>query len=77
MIWTHLICSNFINFTLNIKQLLAQHIPLLCYTSLPSPWKLLDGFTEPFFRSVANTTHGQTNAVLHVGAISPQAAHNR
>ena len=53
MIWTHLICSNVINFTLSIEQLLAQHIPLLHYTSLPSPWKLLDGFTEPFFRGGA------------------------
>ena len=32
MIWTHLTCNNFITFRLNIKQLLAQHIPL--YISL-------------------------------------------
>jgi hypothetical protein len=53
MIWTVLICSNFIIFRLNTKQLLAQHIPLLGYTELPSSWELLDGFTEPFFRGVA------------------------
>jgi len=70
MIWTHLIFSNFISFMLSITQLLAQHIPLLYYTSLPSPWKLLDGFTEPFFRG------GQINAVLYIAAISPQAADN-
>lgn len=29
---THPICSNFITFSLNTKQLLAQHIPLLRYT---------------------------------------------
>jgi hypothetical protein len=50
MIWTHLICSNFIIFTHNTNQLLTQHIPILDYTKLPSPWKLLGGFTEPFFR---------------------------
>jgi hypothetical protein len=27
MIWTQLICRNFIIFRLDIKQLLAQHIP--------------------------------------------------
>ena len=43
----------FIKFTLSITQLVAQYIPLLCYTSLPSPWKLPDGFTEPFFSGEA------------------------
>jgi hypothetical protein len=52
MIWTHLICSNFITFKLNTKQLSAQHIPLLGYMSLPSPWELLVGFTEPIFEGV-------------------------
>lgn len=44
------ICSHFIIFRLYIKQLLAQHISLLGYTSLPIHYKFLDGFTEPFFR---------------------------
>jgi hypothetical protein len=52
VIWSHVICSNCIIFRLNIKQLLAQHIPLLGYTSLPSPWELPNGFTEPFFKGV-------------------------
>jgi len=52
MIWTRLICRNFINFGLNTKQALAQNTPFLDCTSLPSPWELLDGFTEPF-RDVA------------------------
>ena len=50
IIWTHLICRNFIIFTRNTKQLLAQHIPLLGYILLPSPSELQDGFTEPFVR---------------------------
>jgi hypothetical protein len=51
MIWTCLICSNFIIFRLGIKQLLAQHIPLLLGSILlPSPSELQDGFTEPFVR---------------------------
>jgi len=58
MIWTRLICRNFIIFRLNTKQLLAQHIPLLLNASLPSPWNLPDDLTEPFFRDVAITpTH--------------------
>jgi len=32
-IWTHLICKNYIIFSLNAKELLAQHIPLLRNTS--------------------------------------------
>jgi hypothetical protein len=59
MIWTHLIWSNFIGFMRSIKQLLAQRIPLLCYTLLPSPWKLLDGFTAPFFTGIAITLTGK------------------
>lgn len=56
MIWTCLICSNFIIFGVVFKQVLAQHIPLLAYTSLPSPFKFQDGFTEPFFTGVAMHT---------------------
>jgi hypothetical protein len=37
MISTHPIFSNFITFSLNTKQLIAQHIPLLDYTSLLPP----------------------------------------
>ena len=48
MIWTDPICYSFTMFRLNIKQLLAQHILLLGYISLPSPWVLSDGLTEPF-----------------------------
>jgi hypothetical protein len=53
MVWTQLIYIHFIIFSLNTKQLLAQNTPFLDYTSLPSPWELLDGFTEPFFGDVA------------------------
>ena len=53
MVWTHPICNNFITFSLNTKQLLAQHIPLLGYTSLLPPWELANGCTEPFSRDVA------------------------
>jgi hypothetical protein len=52
MIWMQLICSTFIFFVLNMKHLLAQHIPVLGYTSPPSLWELPDGSTEPFFRGV-------------------------
>jgi len=52
MVRTQLICRNFINFGLNTKQPLAQNTPFPDCTSLPSPWELLDGFTEPFFRDV-------------------------
>ena len=52
MIWTQLIRSNFIIFRLNIKLLLAQHILLLDYTSLPPHSELLDGFTQPFFSGI-------------------------
>jgi hypothetical protein len=58
MVWTQPMCSNFITFRLNMKQLLAQHIPVQSYTSLPPPRKLLDGFTEPLFTGVA-TPHPQ------------------
>jgi hypothetical protein len=47
------ICSNFIIVGLNTKPLLAQHIPLLSYTSLSSHWELPDGSTEPFFGDYA------------------------
>jgi hypothetical protein len=53
MIWTQLICSNSVIIRLNTKQLIAQHIPLLGYTTVSSFWELLDGFPEPFFKSVA------------------------
>lgn len=53
MIWTHPICSNFITFSLNTEQLLAQHIPLLGYTSLLPRWELANGCTETFFRGAA------------------------
>jgi hypothetical protein len=76
---THLICSNFINFRLNIKQLLAQHISLLGYTSLPTHCKLPDGFREPFFRCMGSCRcsflpllkhHTHMNIALHAGALS-------
>lgn len=53
MICTHPICSNFITFSQNTKQLLAQHILLLGYTSLLPPWELASGCTEPFSTGVA------------------------
>jgi len=52
MIWTCLICSNFVIYRLNTKQLLGQHISLLDYTLLLSPLELQGCFTEPFFGSV-------------------------
>ena len=48
MIWAHPIRCSFTIFRPNIIQLLAQHILLLGYISLPSPWVLPDGLTEPF-----------------------------
>jgi hypothetical protein len=90
MIWTQLTCRNCIIFTLNTKQLLDQHIPLLGYSSLPSPRQLLDGFMKPFFRggviSFMDTCAislpllklcTQLNTVPHAGAFSPQIADNR
>jgi hypothetical protein len=88
MIWTHLICSNFITFNLNTKQLPAQNIALLGYTLLPSPWELHNGFTEQFLRGVTipltdNRLCGflvtvelctQLNTVLCADAFSPQTA---
>jgi hypothetical protein len=53
MIWTLLFCSNFIIFRLNTKQLLAQHISLLAYTSVQSPSELPDGFMEVLFSGAA------------------------
>jgi len=53
IVWIQLICRNFIIFSLNTKPLLAENTLFLDCTSLPSPWELLDGFTEPFFRDVA------------------------
>jgi len=38
VIWAHLICTNFIILRLNTQQVLAQHIPHLSYTLLPSPF---------------------------------------
>lgn len=52
-IWTNLIHSNFITFSLNTTQLLPQHIPLPAYTSLPYPLQLPDGFTGTFFKGAA------------------------
>lgn len=52
-IWTRLICSNVIIPMPNIKQLLAQHIPLRSYTSLLFSCEILDGFTKTFFRGTA------------------------
>jgi hypothetical protein len=52
MIWACLICGSFIVFRLDIKLLLAQHIPLLGYLLLTSPWELPYGLTEQFVRGV-------------------------
>jgi hypothetical protein len=51
LIWTQLVCSNFI-FRLNMKQLLPHQNPFLGHTWLPSAWELSNGFTESFFRGV-------------------------
>ena len=53
IIWIRLICSNFIIPMPNVKELLAQHIPLLGYTSLSFSWEIFDGFTKPLFRDTA------------------------
>jgi hypothetical protein len=50
MVWTQLICRI---FSLNTKQPLVQNTLFLDSISLPSPWELLDGFAEPFFRDIA------------------------
>ena len=49
VIWTWLICSNFIIIRLDIRELLSQNIPLLVYILLTSPWEFPYGFTEQFF----------------------------
>jgi hypothetical protein len=46
-------CGSFVIFRLDIELLLAQHIPLLGYLLLTSPWGLPYGLTEQFFRGVA------------------------
>jgi hypothetical protein len=51
LIWTRLICSNFTILRLHTVKMLAQHIHLLDYTSLPSLWALTDGVTEPRMNS--------------------------
>lgn len=53
-IWAQSVCSNFI-CRLNMKQLLAQHIPLIGHTWLPSLWELSYGFTESLIRGVVIT----------------------
>ena len=86
MIFTHLICSNFIIFRLNTEQLLAQHIPLLGYTLLPS----VGDFQFASWNSslVVLWYHSRTanfpvsklllmNTMLYAGAFSPQTADNR
>jgi hypothetical protein len=50
MIFTPSFAAIFFTFRLNNKKYLDQHIPLLGYTSLPPPWELPNGSTEPFFR---------------------------
>jgi len=45
--------QQFFTFSLNTKQLAAQHTPLLGYTSLLPPRELANGCTEPFSRDVA------------------------
>jgi len=70
--------------------MLAQHIPILIYTLLPSHWELLRGFTEPFIRGVvvplmnsclcSFSCHCEfpypVAPVLCAGAFSPQTAGN-
>jgi len=56
VIWTQLICSNFVTISLNTKQQIAQRIPLLGYIKVSFFWgggELPDGFTGPFCRSGA------------------------
>lgn len=53
MSWIYLICSNFITFRLNIKLLLAQHIPLPGLYIAGISLRTSDGFTVLFFRDVA------------------------
>jgi hypothetical protein len=84
--------QQFIIFRLNIKQLLAQHLPFLGYTALPSVRELLDGFREPLFRGLAKCHSWtaaravslpllelctQLNIVIHAGIFSPQIAGNQ
>jgi len=74
-------------FRLNIKQLLAKHIPLLGLYFAAIFLRASDGFTVPFFRDVAMphkdsrlpllTSRAQLNTVLCEGAFRPQVAENR
>jgi hypothetical protein len=91
MIWTHLMCSNGIIFSLHTKLLLAEHIPLPCYTLLPFPSKILYGLKETFVRSAAIpltdshlcrfldslNLHMQLNTMLLADAFSPHCADNQ
>ena len=52
MIGINLICSNFMIFSLKLNNCQLNILPSQVYTPLPSPWGLLDGFTEPLFRDV-------------------------
>lgn len=87
MVWNQLICRI---FSLNTTQTLAQNTPFLDSTSPPSPWELLGGFTEPFFRVAAIPLVDShlfsfiasvedlypANTVLHGRDFSPQIADN-
>jgi len=89
-IWAHLIGNNCIIFSLNAKELSAQHIPLLRNTSSPSPWKSPDELTA-ILQGCCDTTQAtecavslqllkprtQLNTVLVAGAFCPQTADNR
>ena len=71
------------------KQLLAKYMPSQVYTPLPSPWGLLDGFTDPLFRDVVISLMDShmwsflatvevpysMKAVFYAGAFSPQGPH--
>ena len=53
VISTQNICSDFIIFRLNTKQLAARNIPLLGYTSLPSLWGIPVSLKDLFFSGAA------------------------
>jgi hypothetical protein len=88
-IWTHLIGKGFIIFSLNAKELLTQHIPLLRNTSPPYPSNSPHDLTA-IIHGYCDTTQAtkctislqllkprtQLNTVLDAGAFCPQTADN-
>ena len=87
IIWTQIICSNFINLTLNTKQQLAQYIHML-YTAATGNFRIASrnhslGSLQYHSWTAASSVslphlkfHTQLNKLLGADAFSPQTASN-